>query len=449
MRLIGAGMLLVLWTSATLLAEEVADKSLANWPQWRGPTFNGVAPRGDPPVRWSETENLRWKTPIEGRGQSTPIVWGERIFLVTAIPIEKDVPTPHVIPAGTPRMGMHDATIKTWKPQALAVVCLDRASGRKLWQQTAREVMPHQGHHRKGSFAAASPITDGKHVYAYFGSFGLFCYDMDGRLVWKKDLAMQAMEESLGEGSSPALRGNTLVVVVDHELQSFVVAIDKRTGEEIWRQDRDEVSNWSTPRIFEYNGREQVVVNGEMVRTYDLGTGKLLWQCGDQSEGAIPIPAVGHGLVFATSGYARDTFHAIKLGQQGDLTDSEHVAWSLDRGTPYVPCPMLWGDEIYLLEDRSFFSCLDAADGERHYFKRRLPGVLNFSASPVGAADRIYLLSEEGRTVVLARGPQLKVLAVNLLDETFYASPAIVGNDILLRGDKHLFCFSKSAGLGR
>jgi outer membrane protein assembly factor BamB len=172
----------------------------------------------------------------------------------------------------------------------------------------------------------------------------------------------------------------------------------------------------------------------------------LLWQCGHQSEGAIPIPAVGHGLVFATSGFAKDTFHAIKLGQQGDLTDTEHVVWSLDRGTPYVPCPMLWGDEIYLLEDRSFFSCLGAVDGERHYFKRRLPGVLNFSASPVGAADRIYLLSEEGRTVVLGRGPQLKVLAVNSLDETFYASPAIVGNEIFLRGDKHLFCFSKTFG---
>jgi len=223
-------------------------------------------------------------------------------------------------------------------------------------------------------------------------------------------------------------------------------AIDKRTGEEIWRQDRDEVSNWSTPRIFEHNGRKQVVVNGEMVRTYDLDSGKLLWQCGRQSEGAIPIPAVGHGLVFATSGFAKDTFHAIKLGQQGDLTDTKHVVWSLDRGTPYVPCPMLWGNEIYLLEDRRFFSCLGAVDGERHYFKRRLPGVLNFSASPVGAADRIYLLSEEGRTVVLARGPQLKVLAVNSLDETFYASPAIIGNEIFLRGDKHLFCFSKSSG---
>jgi outer membrane protein assembly factor BamB len=278
MRLIGAGMLVVLWALATLPAEEVANKSLANWPQWRGPTFNGVAPLGDPPVRWSATENLLWKTPIEGHGLSTPIVWGKRIFLVTAITTDNDVLQPYVIPADTPRIGPHDAVITTWKPQALAVVCLDRASGRKLWRRTVREVMPHQSFHWKGSFASASPITDGEHVYAYFGSFGLYCYDMGGRFVWKKDLGPQAMEDSLGEGSSPTLRGNTLIVVVDHELQSFVVAIDKRTGEEIWRQNREEVSNWSTPRIFEHEGHPQVVVNGEMVRAYDLDSGKLLWQ---------------------------------------------------------------------------------------------------------------------------------------------------------------------------
>ena len=251
------------------------------------------------------------------------------------------------------------------------------------------------------------------------------------------------MEDSLGEGSSPALYGNTLVVVVDHELQSFVVAIDKRTGKQIWRKDREEVSNWSTPRIFEHQGKMQVVVNGEMVRSYDLKSGELLWQCGRQSEGAIPIPAIGHGLVYATSGYAKDTFHAIQLGNRGDLTGSEHIIWSLDRGTPYVPCPMLWGDEIYLLEDRSFFSCLNATDGKKHYFKHRLPGLYNFSASPVGAADRIYLLSEEGATVVLKRGPQAEVLAINSLDETCYASPAIVGDEVFLRSEKNLYCFAK------
>jgi outer membrane protein assembly factor BamB len=304
--------------------------------------------------------------------------------------------------------------------------------------------MPHQGHHKKGGFASASPVTDGKHIYVYFGSFGLYCYDFEGRFVWKREFEPQAIEDSLGEGSSPALHGDTLVIVVDHELQSYVLAIDKRTGQEIWKQDREEPSNWSTPRILTHAGRRQVVVNGKTVRAYDLATGELLWRCGGHTAGAIPMPAVGHGLVFTASGWRKDVLQAIELGQRGDLTDSESVVWSLDRGTPYVPCPMLWGEEIYLLDDQTFFSCFNATDGAGHYVKQRLPGMLNFSASPVGAADRIYLLSEEGKTVVVQRGPQLKVLAINELDEMFYASPAIVGDAMYLRGKKHLYCFAKS-----
>jgi outer membrane protein assembly factor BamB len=435
-------MLLVALVSTQLMADDVADVALKYWPQWRGPTWNGVAPQADPPVTWSETQNLRWKTPIEGRGWATPIVWGDRIFLLTAIALDKKIPIPDVIPAGTPNINKHPQVIGSWKPQKLAIVCVDRINGKLLWTQSVREGMPHQGHHRKGGFASASPVTDGQHVYAYFGSFGLYCYDFEGRFVWKKNFEPQAMEDSLGEGTSPALSGNTLVIVVDQELQSYVMAIDKRTGVDIWKQNREEPSNWSTPRIFTHAGRRQVVVNGVTVRSYDLDTGELLWRCGGHTAGAIPMPAVGHGLVFTASGWRKDVLQAIKLGQRGDLTGSESVVWSLSRGTPYVPCPMLWGKEIYLLEDQSFFSCYRATDGELHY-KHRLPGFLKFSASPVGAADRIYLLSEAGKTVVLQNGPEIKVLAINELDEKFHASPAIVGNAIYLRGDKHLFCFAK------
>ncbi|MAD79873.1 MAG: hypothetical protein CMJ50_03380 [Planctomycetaceae bacterium] len=436
------GMLLAALVATRLMADDVADEALKYWPQWRGPSWNGVALKADPPVTWSETANLRWKTPIEGSGHGTPIIWGDRIFLQTAIALDRKMPIPDVIPAGTPNIELNPGeAIVSWKPQRFAIVCVERTSGRVLWSRTVHEAMPHQGHHLKGRFASQSAVTDGKHVYAYFGSFGLYCFDFDGQLVWKHDPKPQAKEAGLGEGSSPALFGDTLMIVVDHELQSYVVAFDKRTGKGIWKQDRDEVSNWTTPRIFTHAGRCQVVVNGATVRSYDLATGELLWQCGGQSLSAIPMPAVGHDLVFAASGWRKDTLHAIKLGQRGDLTDSKSVVWSLRRGTPYVPCPMLWGDEIYLLEDRSFFSCLGATDGTRHYFKHRLPGLLNFSASPVGAADRIYLLSEEGKTVVVQRGPQLKVLAINELDERFLASPAIVGDAIYLRGNKHLFCF--------
>jgi outer membrane protein assembly factor BamB len=438
------GILLIMLVGTPLLADDAAEEALKNWPQWRGPTWNGVASHADPPVSWSETENLRWKTPIEGRGHGTPIIWGDRIFLLTAIPLDKEMPIPDVIPAGTPNTGFDDDAILKWKPQRFAIMCIDRTTGKLRWSQTVHEAMPHQGHHRKAGFASASPVTDGQHIYASFGSFGLYCYDFNGKLAWKRDPDPQAMENGLGEGSSPALFGDRLVIVVDQERQSYVVALNKKTGEEIWKQDRDQVSNWSTPRIFTHAGRRQVVLNGAPVRSYDFATGEPLWQCGGQSLGAIPMPAVGHGLVFTTSGWRKDTLHAIKLGQRGDLTGSKNVAWSLKRGTPYVPCPMLWGEEIYLLEDQGFFSCLRATDGERHYLKRRLPEILNFSASPVGAADRIYLLSESGKTVVLQRGPAMKVLAINELDETFYASPAIVGNAIYLRGNKHLFCFTKA-----
>ncbi len=334
----GFGLLLVALVSTRLMADDVADEALKYWPQWRGPTWNGVAADADPPITWSETENLRWKTPIEGSGYATPIVWGDRIFLLTAIPLDKEIPIPDVLPADTPRMKIYEGEgIVSWKPQRFAIVCIDRTSGKQLWSQTVHEAMPHQGHHLKGGFASQSTVTDGKHIYAYFGSFGLYCYDFEGRLVWKHDPKPQAKEAGLGEGSSPALFGDTLVIVVDQELQSYVVALDKKTGKEIWKQDRDEVSNWTTPRIFTHAGRRQVVINGKTVRSYDLATGELLWRCGGHTASAIPMPAVGHGLVFTASGWRKDKLQAIRLGQRGDLTDSKSVVWSLNRGTPYVP----------------------------------------------------------------------------------------------------------------
>ena len=440
---------LLLTTIATVLlvgmdsTRLMADEAMKYWPQWRGPTWNGVAPHADPPITWSETENLRWKTPVEGAGWGSPVVWGDRIFLLTAIPLDKKMPIPDVIPAGIEKMKQHRDAIGSWKAQRFAIVCLNRITGKLLWSRTIQEAMPHQGHHRKAGFASESPVTDGQHIYAYFGSFGLHCYDHEGRFVWKKEFEAQPIKYGVGEGSSPALFGNTLVIPVDTEGQSYVVAIDKRSGEEIWKQDRDETSNWTTPCIFTHAGRRQVVVNGKTVRSYDLATGELIWRCGGHTAGAIPMPAVGHGLVFTASGWKKDTLQAIALGKRGDLTGSESVVWSLRRGVPYVPCPMLWGEEIYLLEDQSFFSCLGATDGAHRYLKHRLPGNLNFSASPVGAADRIYLLSEAGRTVVLQRGKEVKVLAINEVDEKFHASPAIVGDAIYLRGEKHLFCFAK------
>jgi len=421
--------------------QAAADVPLRHWPQWRGPDWNGVANKGNPPINWSSAENLRWKVPLPGRGHGTPIIWGDRMILQAAIPLDQPLRVPDVIPPGTPNVTVNpEESTVSWKAQQLVLVCLDRLSGKQLWIRTVHQSMPHQGHHLKGTFAAQSSVTDGKHVYAYFGSYGLYCFDLEGTLVWKQDAQPQAMEAGLGEGSSPALFENTLVIAVDQESQSYVVALDKRTGKEIWRQDRDEPSNWSTPRIFTYEGRTQVVVHGITVRSYDLATGQLLWSYGGHTASAIPMPAIGHGMVFTVSGWRQDALHAVRLGGAGDLTESESVVWSLNRGTPYVPCPTLWGQELYLLEDRSFFSCYNAVDGKQH-FRERLPGTANFSASPVAVGDRIYLASEEGNTYVVRRGTEFEVLAINALDDSFHASPVIIGNAIYLRGKLHLYCF--------
>ena len=414
----------------------IADQQ--NWPQWRGPNWNGVSLSANPPTTWGESENVRWKAPIPGYGHGTPVIWGDSIFLQTAIPLEKKLPVPDVLPSGTPNIELRpDESVMSWKAQQFALLCLDRDSGKIRWARTVLEAMPHQGHHIKASFASQSAVTDGKHVYAYFGSYGLYCFDFAGKLVWKRAPEPQAMEAGFGEGTSPAIHGNTLIVVVDQESKSYVVAIDKNTGKDIWRKDRDGPSNWSTPRIFSFAGREQVVVNGIKVCSYDLATGELLWYYSGHTAGAIPMPAIGHGLVFTASGWSSDVLQVVRLGKGGDLGTS--VVWKVNRDVPYVPSPMLWGDELFVLDDNSFFSAFNATNGTKH-FKERLPKGVRFSASPAGASNRIYLVDEGGATVVVERGVEFKVLAVNRLPDAFFASPVLVGDAIFLRGKQHLYC---------
>ncbi|MEM7456307.1 MAG: PQQ-binding-like beta-propeller repeat protein [Planctomycetota bacterium] len=432
-------LLLISILSVSLFSQSALAQD--HWPQWRGPHCDGLAGEGScPPIVWDE-KNLKWETPIEGFGHGTPAVYGDRIFLQTAIPLDIEMPVPDVIPPGTPDVETYteEATV-SWKPQRFALVCLDRQSGEQLWSRTVLEAMPHQGHHLKGSFASQSPVTNGEKVYAFFGSYGLYCFDFDGNLIWQRAPEPQAKEGGLGEATSPALHENKLVVVVDQQTQSYVMALDATTGDEVWRTDREDPSNWTTPRIFEHGGRVQVAVNGTSVISYDLQTGIELWRCSGHTAGAIPIPAIGHGLIFTASGWNKDYLQAIRLGEDGDLTGTDAVIWSIDNSSPYVPCPTLWGDELYVLEDRSFISAYNAIDGTRLY-KQRLPGMLNFSASPTGAGNWLYLLSEEGTAVVIARGPEFRILAVNELNDPLFASPAIAGNCVYVRGAESLYCF--------
>lgn len=408
------------------------------WPQWRGPHATGVSKHADPPLEWSETNNISWKVEIPGRSTATPVVWGDRIFLLTAVPVGVAPAESHT-PRGaiTPRL-----------PHHYKVLALSRATGAVVWERTAREEVPHEASHQdNGTWASSSAITDGVHVIASFESRGIYCFDMNGTLVWHKDLGDKQMRNEFGEGSTPALHGNTLVVVWDHYVPggSFIVALDKRTGAELWRVKRDEIDTWATPAIVEEGGRTHVIVPGmNRLRSYDLQTGAILWETAGLTMNPIPSPVVGHGMVFATSGFRGNSLKAIRLaGATGDITGTPHVAWTLDRDTPYVPSPLLYDGILYFLKtNNGLLSAFDAVTGKPHYQVQRLEQAPNVFASPVAAAGRVYIPGRDGTTVVIKHGPEFEVLAANTLDDGFDASPALVGRDLYLRGSRYLYAIS-------
>lgn len=425
-----------------LAATAAADTADRHWPQWRGPGGDGVAPHGDPPVTWSETANLRYKVEIPGEGHASPVIWGDRIYLLSAV----DAGAP---PAGSPpeRTGRFGGVAPD-RELRFVVLALDRATGRVVWERTALTTRPHEGTHPDGSWAAASALTDGRRVWAFFGSRGLYCYDREGDLLWQRDLGDMATRNAFGEGSSPVLAGDTLVINWDHEGASFIVALDAATGEERWRQPRDEITSWATPLVVEVEGRRQVVVNATAkVRSYDLTTGVEVWEVGGMTVNVIPSPVSADGLLFVTSGFRGNALKAIRLaGARGDLTGTPAVVWSHDRDTPYVPSPLLYDGVLYLLKHNSgILTALEAATGKVLYGPRRLEGIEGVYASPVGAAGRVYVVGRNGATVVLAAGPEPKVLAVNRLDDHFAASPAVAGGEIYLRGRRHLYALAAEA----
>jgi outer membrane protein assembly factor BamB len=432
---------------AALAANDVAER---HWPQWRGPRGDGVAPQGDPPATWSETANVRYKVEIPGRGHASPVVWGDRIYLLTAIDAEPPAAAAPS-PAKPPSEGQsfRDRGVAPDRDLRFVVLALDRATGKTVWERTVVKARPHEGTHTDGSWAAASAITDGERVWAFFGSRGIYCLrGSDGEPLWHRDLGDMQTKLGFGEGASPVLAGDTLVINWDHEGESFIVALDARSGAERWRAARDEDTSWSTPHVVEVDGQRQVVVNATgKVRAYDLATGKVVWEVGGMTANAIPTPVSANGLLFVMSGFRGNALKAIRLaGARGDLTGSPAVVWSHDRDTPYVPSPLLYDGVLYFLKHNTgLLSALDAATGKVHYGPARLEGIEGVYASPVGAAGRIYVAGRNGATAVLAAGPELKVLAVNRLDDGFEASPAIVGREIYLRGRRHLYAIAEQA----
>jgi outer membrane protein assembly factor BamB len=422
--------------------EKTATPELHNWGQWRGPLANGVAPLGNPPTNWDENTNIKWKVKIPGKSTASPIVWGDQIILITAIKTDREVELPPP-PADPPKNPFNIQRPKNF--YQFVVMSVDRRTGQTLWQQMVKEEVPHEGHHPDASFASASAMTDGKQIYVSFGSRGVYCFDMAGNQKWNRDLGKMMIYNTFGEGSSPVAHGDSVVLNWDHQGGSFITLLDARTGETKWKVDRDENTSWATPLVVDHAGRTQVVVNGtKRVRSYDLKTGDVIWECGGQVLAAIPCPVTDGNLVFAMTGYTGNALYAIPLDSTSDITDTDKIAWKRkEPGTPYVPSPLLYGESLYFTgSNKGILSVLDAKTGQPEIDRKRLEGIANIYASPVGAADRIYFTSREGNTVVLKRGNELEILATNKLDDRFDASAAIVGNQIILRGNENLYCIS-------
>ena len=409
------------------------------WPQWRGPNATGVSTTADPPMTWSETENILWKVEVPGRGSSSPVVWGDHLFVTSAVPVGVTGAAQHEPRGGLRQRGVHQ----------FVVMAIDRATGRTVWERVATEQEPHEaGHNDNSSWASSSPVTNGEHVFAYFESFGLYAYDMDGTLVWQKDLGDKRMRNEFGEGSTPVLHGNTLIVVWDHlNGDSWVAALDARDGSELWRAPRDEIDTWATPLVMDVDGRAQVIVPAmERVRSYDLEDGRVVWESDGLTMNAIPSPVAEDGIAYLMSGFRGNDLKAIRVaGASGNIDDTDAILWTLNRDTPYVPSPVLYDGILYFLKSNSgILSAFDAQSGTPHYTLQRLDGVPNVFASPVGAQGRVYVPGRDGTTLVIRSGPTYEVLASNTLDDGFDASPALVDNVMYLRGYSNLYAIAEN-----
>ncbi len=421
-------------------APPASPSTAHHWAQWRGPTTTGVAP-GDAPTRWDDKTNVKWATPIPGRGFSSPIVWGDRVFVTTAVPTG----TPGAGAGG--RRGGGGGNADANLEHRFDVLALDRVTGRVVWQRTAVVATPHEGYHRQyGSFASNTPVTDGTRVWASFGSRGLYCYDMNGTLVWKRDAGVQMqMHMQFGEGAPFLLHGDRLFHTYDHQGASFMVALDKHTGKEAWRAPRAEISNWSMPVVVEHEGRRQVVVSAtRKTRAYDYDTGRLIWEIEGLGLNTIPAPVQFGDLVFVMSGFRNPNLMAVRLGRTGELTGTDAVVWSTTRGTSYTPSPVLHDGMLYVLTDTGMLSNFDARTGKPHYQQVRLPKPYNFKASPVAAGGKLYLATEEGDVVVVKLGATFGVVATNeLTDQSFVATPAVAAGDLFLRSRTTLYRVSE------
>jgi outer membrane protein assembly factor BamB len=492
--------MIITCVSLIMLAFAKAADSPDAWPRWRGPNETGVA-RGDAPLQWSDHEHIAWKADVPGRGESSPVIWGDKIFITTAVPAvpipetsDSSMPGAQAAPPQTPagnspqgQLGGAPLGARSGDPQGqgglppggsegqrgpaggpqrgassgspfsssaqlvehkFMVIAYDRNTGKKLWEQVAKVATPHEGYHSQlGSFASGSPVVDAKYVIVSFGSRGIYCYTHDGKLVWQKDLGVKmTIRMSFGEGASPALDGDTVVLSYDYEGDSFIVALNKNTGRELWRTARPQGNAmgtaWSSPVITTVNGKKQVIVAAtKFVAGYDLETGKMIWQVTGLGANVIPMPIISDAILWVMSGYQNPNGMAIKLGGQGDLTGTNAIIWQNSKGNSYVPSPVLYEGKLYILADAGMLSCFDFKTGKAFYTQTRLPKTYDFKASLVAANGKLYASSQDGDVVVIRAGEKFEVLATNTLaNQKFVASPAIADGVMYLRGQSTLFC---------
>ncbi len=418
---------------ATGFAQE--ENTAEQWPNFRGPTLNGTSETATPPIEWSETKNIKWKVKLPGPGNtSSPVIWGNKVFVLSAVV------------AGGEERNSDRRSRPAAKPTKFIVLCLDRETGETIWEQVAVETTPHEGHHQDHGYASASPFTDGQFLFAHFGSRGLYCYDMDGNLQWKRDnFGKMRTRGGFGEGSTPTLYKDTILVPWDHEGPSSLIALDRESGKTKWRVERDEPSNWSSPRVVEIDDKPLVVSVGEnFTRGYDLETGTERWRSSGTTSRPIASPVVLENLVFVASNRQGDYLGALEYAETGTLKKGKGVAWTQTNAAPDVSSLLLSGERLfYAVGNSNMVQGTRARTGEPLFRKRRLPNVRSIYASPVAANGKVFFVGRGGTTVVLEDGDEFQVLATNKLDDLIDATPALVGNQIFLRGKSSLYCIEE------
>ena len=423
-----------------------------NWPKFRGPNSDGVVEVGLLPINWDASHNVRWRVDISGRGWSSPVVWGDRVYLTTVVGLGD---------GEEPKKGLYYGGDRPDPPTDLhqwRVLCLDLNTGATLWDYLAHEAPPATSIHLKNSFASETPVVDDQRLYAYFGNLGIFCLSHEGELLWNMPVEPRQMRFGWGTAASPALHDGGLYIVNDNEEASTMMAIDAATGHPNWTIDRDESSNWATPFVWVNDQRTEIVTSGrKLVRSYDL-SGELLWQLGGNSSITIPTPFATDGLLYVTSGYVSDQskpVYAIQPGAAGDITlaegetANEDVAWSQAKAGPYNTSPLVYEGRLYVLLDRGFLACYDAATGEKIYDRQRLPEGRAFTASPWAHDGHIFCLNEYGTTYVIKAGPEFEIMHTNTLDADAMcmATPAMAGDSLLIRTATRLYCLQNRATL--